>query len=100
MIVVTDHRLDGAGQQFILGVHPGLLRLQLDVEAFILEITEVFRQLGRQVDQLVDAADHDGDLAVGGLGRRWDSHAQQRSGKQGADDISTHIEALTHYDAS
>ena len=69
MVVVADHGLHGAGQQLVLGIDPGRLRLQFHVQAGFLEVAQAFGQLGRQVDELVDAANHDDDL-VGGMGLR------------------------------
>ena len=69
VVVEADHALHRAGQHLVLGIDAGRLVQQLDVEALVLEVAERLGELGRQVDLLLVAADHDGDL-VGGLRRR------------------------------
>ncbi len=65
MVVETHHALDCARQHLVFGVHPGRLGEQLDIEPRFLEIAELLGKPGRQIDDLLDAADHDGDLLRG-----------------------------------
>jgi len=49
--------------------------LEVDVHAGVLEVAELLGELGRQVDHLVDSADHDLHLGVGALRGRSDCRA-------------------------
>ncbi|MGF6662478.1 hypothetical protein QF000_004123 [Paraburkholderia atlantica] len=62
VIVEADHALHGTREQFVLRVDTGRLRQDFDVEAFVLEVAELLGELGRQIDDLGGAADHDRDL--------------------------------------
>ena len=76
VIVETDHALNGASEQFVLGVDAGRFGQELDVKPFILEIAERFRELGRQINLLFDSADHERELF--GESRRSGAHDRQR----------------------
>jgi hypothetical protein len=64
VVVEAHHALHGAGDQLVLGIHAGGLRLQLHLQAFVLEVAQGLGQLGGQIDDLVDAAHHDGDVSL------------------------------------
>jgi hypothetical protein len=56
VVVETDHSLHGPGQHLVLGINAGRLVQQFDIETFVLEVTQRFRQLGGQIDLLLVAA--------------------------------------------
>ena len=71
VVVEADDAIDVAGDQHVLGLRAGGFGEQVDVESLLGEVAELLGELGRQVDHLLDPADHDADvLGVGGRGRR------------------------------
>jgi hypothetical protein len=62
VIVEAHHALHRAREQFVFRIHAGRLREDFDVEAFVLEVAELLRELGGQIDDLGGAADHDRQL--------------------------------------
>ena len=80
VIVETDHAGDFPRQQRGRGRLTGRRVVKLHVEALFLVVAELLGELGRQVDLLVDAADHDLHLGLGLRGRR--GQRQRRGQKQ------------------
>ena len=62
MVVEAADALHGASEQFVLGIDARRLGEELDVKALLLEVAEPLREHERQIDLLLQAADHDGDL--------------------------------------
>lgn len=62
MVVEADNALDGTGEHLVFRIDAGGLVQQFDLEPFILEVAEALGELGGQIDLLLIAAHHDGDL--------------------------------------
>ena len=59
MIVEAYDALDRAGQQLVFGINASGLGEQLDIQPLVLEVAELLGELGRQIDLLLEAADHE-----------------------------------------
>ena len=63
VVVEADGALDLPGDERGLGLDTGRLAEELDVETLVLEVAEPLGEHRRQVDDLVEAADHDLDCS-------------------------------------
>ena len=70
VVVEADHALDRAGQHLVGGLDARRLAEQRDVESLVVEVAEFSSKHGRQIDLLLDAADHDRDVLGAGRGNR------------------------------
>ncbi|OIQ68935.1 hypothetical protein GALL_494670 [mine drainage metagenome] len=73
MVVEAHHALHCTGQHFVFGIDTSAFVKQLYVQPFGFEIAQTLGQLGRQVNVLFIASDHNADF-VGGHGRRTTCH--------------------------
>src|SRR5216684_306040 len=89
MVVEADHPLHLAREHRILRLHAGRLGQELYLEPLLLEVPELLRQLGGEVDLLLDPAHHDGDLL--GARRPWHSEQGDRDEERPAQPDHVHL---------
>ena len=68
-VIETDHAVRNPRQHFPFGTAPRRRAEQLDFQPGFLQIAQAFGQHGRQINLLVNAANHDRDLFRGQPGR-------------------------------